>query len=249
MRTVRQEVMPKADAVKADVVKKVASSELTYTELGPMSVNDYLSTPESKDYEELHYGWLMREGCPATAHQAVAGDIYRALWSYVVERRLGFVVQHVDVILDKERRLVVGPDLVVVLNERSNILREQVWGAPNLTVEVLSPTNRGRDRVRKLAWYREYGVHEYWIADPAQFTIEVFDLEAEPTAGPRVYGEADVLESRAIEGFRHPVARFFEYAYDYFREAQTGCCLTDRPMPSTPDANADGPVRYDTDPA
>jgi Uma2 family endonuclease len=96
-----------------------------------------------------------------------------------------------------------------------------VWGAPNLTVEILSPSNRGRDRVRKLAWYREYGVQEYWIADPAEFTVEVFDLDAAPPSGRRVYGEADLLESRAIAGFTHPVAGFFEYAYDYFREGQS----------------------------
>jgi hypothetical protein len=100
MRTVRREVMP-----KGDVVKKVGASELTYAEMGPMAVSEYLSTPESKDYEELHYGWLMSEACPATAHQAVAGDMYVALRSYVMEHRLGFVLQHVDVILDEERSL------------------------------------------------------------------------------------------------------------------------------------------------
>jgi Uma2 family endonuclease len=246
MRTVRKEVMP-----KVDVVKKVASSEFEDfqpVELGPMSVGDYLSGPPSNEHVELRYGWLLREGTPSTSHHTVSGSIYRALWSYIRERGLGFVVQHLDVILDEPLRLVVQPDLLVVLKDRRHILGDRVRGAPNLTVEILSPHNKKHDRVRKLTWYRQYGVQEYWIVDPFGLVVQVFDLEAEPPSGPRVYGEADVLESRVIAGFRHPVARFFEHAFDYSHETQD-FCLTDRPMPSTPDANADGEVRYDTDPA
>jgi Uma2 family endonuclease len=202
-----------------DVVREDISSGVQPTELGPMSVSDYLSGPESSEYEELHYGWVMREGTPSTAHQVVSSAIDRALWAYVTDHRLGFVVGHLDVVLDEERRLTVAPDLLVVLNERSHIVRERcVWGAPNMAVEILSPSNRANDRKRKLAWYREYGVQEYWIVDPVEFTIEVFDLEAEPPSGPRMYGEADVLESRVISGFRHPVAKFFEQVFDYFVE-------------------------------
>jgi Uma2 family endonuclease len=190
-------------------------------ELGPTSVSEYLSGPESTEYEELQHGWVVREGTPSTAHQVVMFAIHSALWSYVTEHRLGFVVGHLDVVLDEERRLTVAPDLLFVLNERSCIVEECcVRGAPNLTVEILSPSNRANDRVRKLAWYRDYGVQEYWIVDPVEFTIEVFDLEAEPPSQPRMYGEADVLESRVITGFRHPVARFFEHVFDYFHEAQ-----------------------------
>lgn len=244
MAPIRQRAIAEIDVVRED-----AASDVQPTELGPMSVSDYLSGPPSNEYVELRYGWLVREGMPSLAHQTVSGAIYMALWSYVIEHRLGFVVGHVDVVLDEERRLIVAPDLLVVLNERSYIVRERcVCGAPNMAVEILSPSNRAHDRVRKLAWYRDYGVQEYWIVDPAEFTVEVFDLEAEPPCGPRVYGEADVLESRVIAGFRHPVAKFFEHVFDYLHEAQ-GFYMTDRPAPSTPDANADGTVRYDTDPA
>lgn len=232
-----------------DVVREDASSDVQPTELGPMSVSDYLSTPETNEHEELRYGWVVRGPTAATAHQLVKFDIHKALASYVSEHRLGCVVDHLDVILDEKLRLVVQPDLLVVLNERSSILREKVWGAPNLTVEILSPSNRGHDRVRKLAWYRKYGVQEYWIVDPVACTVEVFDLEDDPIFQPRVYGgEADLLQSRVIEGFSHPVARFFEHAFDYFHQPQA-CYLTDRAAPSTVDANADGEVRYDTDPA
>jgi Uma2 family endonuclease len=89
-----------------------------------------------------------------------------------------------------------------------------VWGAPNLTIEILSPSNRSHDRVRKLAWYRHYGVQEYWVVDPVVLTVEVHYLEAEPPS-PRLYAEGDIRESRVIEGFKYPVARLLEHAFDY----------------------------------
>lgn len=243
MATIRQKAIARIDVLRED-----ASSDVQPTELGPMSVSEYLSGPPSNEYVELRYGWLLRDGTPSASHQTVSACIHMALWSYILDRSLGFVVQHLDVILDEPRRLVVQPDLVVVLNDRRQILTDRVRGAPNLTVEILSPHNKKHDRVRKLAWYREYGVQEYWIVDPFRLVVDVFDLEAEPPAVPRVYGEHDVLESRVIVGFRHRVARFFEHAFDYFHEAQA-FDMADRPAPSTPDAKADGSVRYDTDPA
>jgi Uma2 family endonuclease len=207
MATIRQKAMAGIDVVRED-----AASDVQPTELGPMSVSEYLSGPPSNEYVELRYGWLLREGSPSTSHQTVSACVHMALWSYILDRKLGVVVQHLDVILDEPRRLVVQPDLVVVLNDRRRILTDRVRGAPNLTVEILSPHNKKHDRVRKLAWYREYGVQEYWIVDP----FRLVDLEADPPAVPRVYREHDVLESRVIAGFRHPVARFFEHAFDYF---------------------------------
>jgi Uma2 family endonuclease len=181
-------------------------------ELGPTSVREYLRTPESNQPEELRYGWVVREPTPSTGHQAIMTGIQTAVVLYVTERALGFVVHHMDVVLDEKLRLVVQPDLLVVLNERRHILREgRVWGPPNLTVEVLSPSNRRHDRLRKLAWYRQYGVQEYWIVDPVDITVEVLDLEAEPSPAVRIYGESDILESRVLQGFNHPVAKFFEH--------------------------------------
>ncbi len=181
MAPIRQKAM-----AGIDVVREEAASDVQPTELGPMSVSEYLSGPPSNEYMELRYGWLLRDGTPSTSHQRVSACIQMALWSYILDRGLGIVVQHLDVILDEPRRLVVQPDLVVVLNDRRQILTDRVRGAPNLTVEILSPHNKKHDRVRKLAWYREYGVQEYWIVDPFRLVVDVFDLEAEPPAVPRV---------------------------------------------------------------
>lgn len=231
MNTNRQRAMSESSA--ASEIAELTYAEMPPMDLGPMTVSEYLSGPESNEYVTLQYGWLMREGMPSIGHQTVSGAIYTVLKSYLIEHRLGFAVGHVDVVLDEERRLIVAPDLLVVLNERSHIVRERcIWGAPNLTVEILSPSNKANDRIRKFEWYRDYGVQEYWIVDPLEFTIEVFDLEAEPPCGPRMYLETDVLESRVIAGFRHPVATFFEHVFDYFMEGPV-FGLPDRPAKQT----------------
>jgi len=90
------------------------------------------------------------------------------LWADHVEpRKLGRVATApVDVILDRERALVLQPDVLFVSTERLSIIRDQVWGAPDLVAEILSHSTLDRDRGEKLAWYRQYGVRECWLVDP-----------------------------------------------------------------------------------
>jgi len=57
-------------------------------------------------------------------------------------------------------------------------IRSAVQGAPDLVVEILSPSTAGRDRVAKRTLYGKYGVREYWIVDPVGSTIEVLTLGA-----------------------------------------------------------------------
>jgi len=64
------------------------------------------------------------------------------------------------VVLDRERALIVQPDVLFVAHDRLSIIRDQVWGAPDLVAEVLSIGTEAHDRIDKVAWYRQYGVRE-----------------------------------------------------------------------------------------
>jgi Uma2 family endonuclease len=71
------------------------------------------------------------------------------------------------------------PDLLFVSKERLEIIGEDwIRGAPDLMVEILSPTTADRDRGVKLKLYRRHGVAEYWIVDPESERVEVWDLAA-----------------------------------------------------------------------
>src|SRR5206468_2365640 len=74
---------------------------------------------------------------------------------------------------------VLQPDIVVVMKANlSRIRKAGIFGAPDLVVELLSPSTESRDRREKLAVYARHGVREYWLVDPEKQRIEVFVLES-----------------------------------------------------------------------
>lgn len=82
----------------------------------------------------------------------------------------------VDVVLDEKN--VVQPDLVFVSTANAVILeRRGVMGAPDLVVEIISPTSLRRDRYEKRELYARFGVKEYWLADVANRSIEILSLQ------------------------------------------------------------------------
>jgi len=163
-----------------------------------MTMNEYLDTDETNRRRELAYGVLREPPAPFFSHQHVVLRIARVLADHVEARRLGEVaISPVDVILDRERALIVQPDVLFVSTDRLSIIRNQVWGAPDLVVEVLSPGTEAYDRREKLAWYRQYGVREYWVADPAARSVVVFDFTG-PGVVQRVARDADSIQSGVL---------------------------------------------------
>jgi Uma2 family endonuclease len=79
----------------------------------------------------------------------------------------------VDVIFDRWN--VYQPDLIFVSNERASILSSAgVLGAPDLTIELLSPSTSYYDLTKKKDLYERFGVKEYWIVDPIEHSIDIF---------------------------------------------------------------------------
>ena len=78
-----------------------------------------------------------------------------------------------DVQIDYDNKTVVIPDILVVC-DRDKLKGPRVMGAPDLIIEVLSPSNWYHDMVRKLIKYKNAGVREYWIVNPENFTITVY---------------------------------------------------------------------------
>ena len=96
----------------------------------------------------------------------------------------------VDVQIDRDDKTMVQPDVLVVC-DRSKVIKRCIYGAPDLIIEVLSPSTRRKDMTVKLSKYSTAGVREYWLVDPDRKKIVVYDLENEEI--PQVYGrEAQV---------------------------------------------------------
>ena len=169
-----------------------AETKLTYAE--------YLKTSDDERYELLN-GELVMPPAPLLHHQYVQIKLSTRLDAFVEERNMGVVYPSpTDVVLSDTD--VVQPDILFVSNERSRILtRENVRGAPDLVVEILSPAIAERDRTIKLDLYAQHGVKEYWMVDPDARTITVL-LRGETRFGVAgTYGEGQILRSPTLAAF------------------------------------------------
>jgi Uma2 family endonuclease len=135
---------------------------------------DLLALPDDGMRHELIDGEHYVSAAPAWRHQAVLGNLFLIIKGFVRAHRLGEVsFAPTDVFLSDFD--VLEPDLLFVGRARLAQIEERVVrGAPDLAVEVLSPTTRGRDLTIKRRVYRQFGVGEYWIVDPVRETIEIF---------------------------------------------------------------------------
>lgn len=143
-----------------------------------MTTDEYLyDTEETNRIRELAMGVVREPPAPFFSHQSLVLKVARLLGDHVEPRKLGRVaVAPVDVILDRDRALIVQPDVLFVSTERLSIIHDQVWGVPDLIAEVLSHSTENRDRGEKLGWYRQYGVRECWLVDLHGERVTIVDF-------------------------------------------------------------------------
>jgi len=143
-----------------------------------VTANEYVDkTEETARPRESAYGILREPPAPVFSHQVVVLKGARVWADHVEPRKPGSVaVAPVDVVLDRDGDLIVQPDVLFIAADRQSIVRGQIWGAPDLVAEVLSPGTRAHDRGQKLAWYRQYGVRECWLVDPAAEAVTIVDF-------------------------------------------------------------------------
>ena len=161
---------------------------------------DYCRTPDDERYELLD-GELIVAPAPNSAHQRVDAKLGWRLAQFVEERDLGEVFSApFDVVLSETD--VVQPDLLFISNERAYIITPaNARGAPDLVVEILSPSTAERDRSLKRALYARYGVSEYWLVDPDTRTVTVLLLHDGTFAEVARYGVGQTLTSSTLAGF------------------------------------------------
>jgi Uma2 family endonuclease len=175
---------------------------------------DYKSLPESetKRYELLG-GELVMVPSPSFKHQLVSGNLELPLRNFVDENELGIILHApFDVVLGEGKgREVVQPDILYVSKQRSQIItEEEIRGAPDLVIEILSPATADRDRTYKRTLYARHGVKEYWIVDPEAKTVEVLVLGKSGFERAAAYGEADRLRSPLLSGLEIKLEEVFQ---------------------------------------
>jgi Uma2 family endonuclease len=165
-----------------------------------VTADEYLyDTDETTRRRELAYGMVREPPAPFFSHQALVLRVAKIWSDHVEPRQLGRVaVAPVDVVLDHEQSLIVQPDVLFIATARLSIIRNQVWGPPDLVAEVLSHSTENRDRTEKLEWYRTYGVRECWLVDLHNDRVTVVEFHREATPTARVVRGTDAIVSSVL---------------------------------------------------
>ena len=154
-----------------------SSHIMTGSAIGPYTLEDYLLLPDDRRVELID-GVFYDMASPTTIHQSIAGFLYTKFLDYVMKNKgpcYPFIAP-VDVQLDCDDKTVIQPDVLIVC-DRSKYRNGRVFGAPDLVVEVLSPSSKKKDMQIKLSKYYDAGVREYWIVDPEKKILVQYDME------------------------------------------------------------------------
>lgn len=141
-----------------------------------LTYQNYLQITDDLNRHEIIDGEHYVTPSPGTRHQKISIKLSLMLYQWVERHSLGDVFNApADVVLSETD--VVVPDIIYVSRSRSSIITDKnIQGAPDLIIEILSPSTASRDMGIKKRLYEKYGVQEYWILDPDQETIAIFTL-------------------------------------------------------------------------
>ena len=164
---------------------------------GEYTVEDYYQMPDDQRVELID-GWIYDMSAPTSIHQILTGNIFAALLTFVMTEggECLPLVSPVDVQLNCDNRTMVQPDVVVVC-DRDKVVRRCVYGAPDMIIEILSPSTRKKDMLTKLHKYEAAGVREYWLVDPDKLKVIVYDFTKEDYT---IYGFDSVIPVAIWDG-------------------------------------------------
>lgn len=160
---------------------------------------EFYALPEADSREELYRGQIIREPLPSFGHGALAVRIASLLDAWVRPRGLGQVVDHSGFVLARNPDTVRGPDVAFVSRDRleeGTAAGPFFEGAPDLAVEVRSPSDGTGELGAKAREYLRAGAQEVWIVDPERREITVHRSGEEP----RHLGSSDTLDGDTLDG-------------------------------------------------
>ena len=181
---------------------------------GTATYADYWATPEDERWELIDGVLYHMAATPSTKHQDVSQNLIGLLRPHIIRHRLG-ALYNAPYGVQLPDQSVVEPDLLFVSATRRHIITARCCdGAPDLVVEVLSPSNPRHDLVRKRELYARHGVPEYWMLEPY---AEILHALTAPIAvagvgeymAETLYRPGDTLTTAAIPGLAIAVADIF----------------------------------------
>ena len=172
---------------------------------------DYRQWPEDERWELIDgVAYLM--SAPTTNHQGILVELIRRVANFLEGKPCRVLAAPCDVLIPRVDQqdeddvdTVVQPDLLVIC-DRSRIRKNVVWGAPDLVVEILSPSTSRKDLHEKFVLYQRSGVKEYWVIDPVGQWVHQYLKGADAFEPETLLVNMGTLMSKVLEGFELDLA-------------------------------------------
>ena len=168
---------------------------------GKWTEADYFRLPETNRIIELSEGRLIITPSPTSQHQRILSKLFLSLGDHITSNNLGDIVMS-----PMDTRLWEGkvrqPDIAFMSNEHLDRITEQLWGVPDLVVEILSEGTANIDKEDKYFEYQKAGVQEYWIVDPFNQSIEVYTLKNGIYEIFGKWGTGEIAKSKLLDSFK-----------------------------------------------
>jgi Uma2 family endonuclease len=163
---------------------------------------DYKNWDPGENRYELIYGVAYAMGGANTGRQAILMELARQIANFLTGKPCRVLPAPYDVRLfyaeDESDDTVVQPDIIVV-RDKNKLGKEGCRGAPDLVVEILSPSNTAAEMQRKLKLYRQAGVREYWVLDPESRSLHTYLFEEDRILS-RFYGAEETAPVEILPG-------------------------------------------------
>jgi len=170
---------------------------------------DYQLLEEGAPFQLIN-GDLIMSPAPTSYHQILLGRIFKVIDNFLEQNNLGglCLFAPIDVVLDEEN--IFQPDLIYISAERKKeLFQDRIMGAPDLIVEILSPSTAYYDLKQKKDFYERYGVKEYLIIDPVRHDAEVYSLIDEKFELQQKEKESGTIHLTTLPGLQIDLQKLF----------------------------------------
>lgn len=165
---------------------------------GRVTYEEFLELTEASEQRfELIDGVVYNLASPSYKHQHIIAQLLFSFLNWFKGKPCTALTSPFDITLHKAENniCVVQPDVIVICDRDNRDKKDRYKGVPALVVEVLSPSTRSKDMIKKLDLYKQCGVKEYWIVDPVNEQLTVYRLEENEIENHKTYvrrGEPEV---------------------------------------------------------
>lgn len=176
----------------------------------PYTYQEYRTWTDEKRWEIIDGILYAMSPAPDTEHQIIAGNCYGILRNALKGKSCIPFIAPTDVVLSEVD--VVQPDVLVVC-DKQKITKQNIQGAPDLVIEILSPSTSLKDRREKKRLYEKYGVREYLLIDPIGRYVQRCCLGDNGFYGKEdIFAPPEVLTLKSLPGIEVPMEEVFRLA-------------------------------------